>query len=136
MATQHNLRMTAVVVCGLAASLVVATPSAIAQEQPVVVLGEPQEVRIERVGFADLDLSSARDARRLSSRVGGAIERVCELDLGRDGLQDKGYYSCAGLAWSDAEAQIGKAVMAAQLASLDDAPSAAITAITVRAIAR
>ena len=136
MATQHNLRMTAVVVCGLAASLVVATPSAIAQEQPVVVLGEPQEVRIERVGFADLDLSSTRDARRLSSRVGGAIERVCELDLGRDGLQDKGYYSCAGLAWSDAEAQIGKAVMAAQLASLDDSPSAAITAITVRAIAR
>ena len=136
MAIQHNLRMTAVVVCGLGASLVIATPSAIAQEQPVVIQGEPQEVRTELVRFADLDLSSARDAKQLSSRVGGAIERVCELDLGRDGLQDKGYYSCAGLAWSDAETQIGKAVMAAQLASLDDAPSAAITAITVRAIAR
>ena len=136
MATQHNLRMTAIVVCGLGASLAVATPSAIAQEQPVVIQGEPQEVRIEHVKFADLDLSSARDAKRLSARVGGAVERVCEIDLGRDGLQDKGYYRCAGLAWSDAQEQIGKAVMAAQLASLDDAPAAVTTAIAVRAISR
>lgn len=136
MATGTNLRMTAVVVCGLAASLAIGTPAAIAQDEPVVIQAEPQEARIERVKFADLDLNSERDALRLASRVGGAIERVCELDLGRDGLQDRGYYSCAGQAWNYAQPQIGKAIMAAQLASLGGAPSAATTAIIVRAIAR
>ena len=43
-----------------------------------------------RVRFADLNLRTMHDQIRLRHRVGGAIERVCDIDLGRDGLQDRG----------------------------------------------
>ena len=81
-----------------------------AQEPPVVVYGEAINARSERIAFADLDLASLDDQKRLHGRVGGAIERVCDLDLGRDGLQDRGYYSCANSAWGAAEPQIAEAI--------------------------
>jgi UrcA family protein len=90
-------------------TLCYASPAA-AQEPPVVVYGEPINAQTERVQFADLNLASARDQGRLHNRVGGAIERVCGLDLGRDGLQDRGYYSCSGAAWGAAAPQIAEAI--------------------------
>ncbi len=84
--------------------------AAVAQEPPVVVYGETTNAQTERVAFADLDLASARDQSRLHNRVNGAIERVCDLDLGRDGLQDRGYYSCANSAWGAAAPQIAEAI--------------------------
>ena len=89
-------------------TLCYASPAS-AQEPPLVVYGEPINARTERVAFADLDLASARDLNRLHHRVGGAIERVCGLDLGRDGLQDRGYYACANSAWDYAAPQIAEA---------------------------
>ena len=98
---------------GAAAILVslatVAAPAA-AQEPPVVVYGEAINAQTERVLFADLNLASGRDQSRLHNRVGGAIERVCGIDLGRDGLQDRGYYSCSDAAWSAAAPQIADAI--------------------------
>ncbi len=80
------------------------------QEPPLVVYGEAINAQTERVAFADLDLADARSQSRLHHRVGGAIERVCDLEVGRDGLQDRGYYRCAGNAWATAAPQIAEAV--------------------------
>jgi UrcA family protein len=86
------------------------TAPASAQEPPVIVYGEATGAQTERVSFADLDLGSARGQARLHHRVGGAIERVCDLDLGRQGLQDRGYYRCADSAWGAAAPQIAEAL--------------------------
>jgi UrcA family protein len=86
-----------------------ATPAS-AQEPPLVVYGEAINAQTERVAFADLDLASARGQARLHNRVGGAIERVCDLDVGRQGLQDRDYYRCADSAWGAAAPQIAEAV--------------------------
>lgn len=85
-------------------------PAAAAQEAPLVVYGQALDSRTERVTFADLNLSDPAGRSRLHNRVGGAIERVCDLDLGRDGLQDRGYYRCANAAWGAAAPQIAKAI--------------------------
>ena len=90
-------------------TLCYASPAA-AQEPPVVVYGEAINAQTERVQFADLNLASARDQSRLHNRVGGAIERVCGIDLGRDGLQDRGFYSCSDAAWGAAAPQIAEAI--------------------------
>lgn len=87
------------------ASFAYAAPAS-AQDRPIAVYGEVQSVRAERVRFADLNLASTRDRFRLYHRVGGAIERVCDIDLGRDGLQDRGYYRCTVGAWNAAIPQI------------------------------
>ena len=83
---------------------------ALAQEPPLVVYGEARASNLERVGFADLNLADARGQSRLHHRVGAAIERVCDLELGRDGLQDRDYYRCADAAWGAATPQIAEAV--------------------------
>jgi UrcA family protein len=83
---------------------------ALAEEPQFTVYGEAMNAQTERVAFADLDLASARGQSSLNHRVGGAIERVCDIDLGRDGLQDRGYYACANNAWGAAAPQIAEAV--------------------------
>jgi len=105
-------RKTAPVVAALISGLAtfaIAAP-ALAQEPPVVVYGESMGLKTERVAFADLQLASLSGQARLHHRVGGAIERVCDVDLGRDGLQDRGYYACANAAWGAAAPQIAEAI--------------------------
>lgn len=104
---RKTLTVTAALLSGI--TLCYAAPAS-AQEPPVFVYGELTGVSSERVAFADLDLASARGQARLHNRVNGAIERVCDLDLGRDGLQDRGYYSCADAARSAAAPQIAEAI--------------------------
>ena len=102
-----SLTVTAALLSGM--TLCYASPAS-AQNPPVVVYGEAINADVERVAFADLDLASARDQGRLHNRVGGAIERVCQIDLGRDGLQDRGFYSCSNAAWGAAAPQIAEAI--------------------------
>ena len=83
---------------------------ALAQEPQFTVYGEAMNARSEQVAFADLNLASDRGQSNLNHRVGGAIERVCDIDLGRDGLQDRGYYACASNAWDAAAPQIAEAI--------------------------
>jgi UrcA family protein len=99
----------AALLTGVVAFSMLGSPAA-AQEPQVTVYGEAVNAQTERVAFADLDLASGRDQTRLHHRVNGAIERVCDLDLGRDGLQDRGYYACATTAWDAAAPQIAEAV--------------------------
>jgi len=83
---------------------------ATAQEPQVTVYGEAVNAKTELVAFAGIDLASARGQSSLHRRVDAAIERVCDLDLGRDGLQDRGYYACADKARDAAAPQIAEAI--------------------------
>lgn len=104
-------RTTLIAIAAFLPALTLSTaPAAHAQEPPLIVYGQPLDAKSERVGFADLNLASAAAQARLHHRVGGAIERVCDVDLGRDGLQDRGYYRCAQNAWGVAAPQIAEAV--------------------------
>ena len=85
------------------------SPAAAQEPETVAVYGEA-DARSERVAFADLNLASESGQSRLHNRVDGAIERVCGIDLGRDGLQDRGYYSCADAARDAAAPQIAEAI--------------------------
>ena len=94
--------------------------AAIADDKPVIVQAQPDSARSERVSFAALDLSTAKGRKALEFRVGGAIQRVCLYDLGRDGLQDKDYYACEADSWTRASAAIDQAVAKAERLALND----------------
>ena len=102
----------AILLSGMAA-FACAVP-ATAQDTPVSVYGKVQNLQAERVRYGDLNLTTVRDRIRLGNRVQGAIERVCDVDLGRDGLQDRGYYQCFNSAWYAAVPQIAYAANRAQ----------------------
>jgi UrcA family protein len=107
----HGRTAPTVIAALLSAMAICNSSPASAQEPPVFVYGEALDANVERVSFADLDLASARGQARLHHRVGGAIERVCDLDLGRQGLQDRDYYRCADSAWGAAAPQIADALV-------------------------
>jgi UrcA family protein len=109
MLIRQKLRLVAAFASGVTASVFLAVQPASAQGADVNVYGEPVRANTVRVRFADLNLRTAHDQIRLYHRVGGAIERVCDIDLGRDGLQDRGYYACTYRAWGVASPQIARA---------------------------
>jgi UrcA family protein len=126
--------MTAAVLSGVTASLSFAAPSQAAQEKPVVVYAEPQEnVRTERVSYADLNLVERRDQRRLRARVSVAVKRVCLFEDGRTGLQVPAYTRCSTDAWDDANPQIAQAVTRAQQIALTGHSSIPAAAIRISA---
>lgn len=104
---RNTLPVIAALLSGM--TLCYAAPAS-AQEPRLVVYGEAINAESERIAFADLNLASLADQKRLHHRVGGAIERVCAIDLGRDGLQDRGFYSCSNAAWGAAAPQIAEAI--------------------------
>lgn len=128
-------RSTVAVLSGVAASLLASTAAIAAQpERPVVVYAEPQEnVRTERISFADLNLATAFGERTLFRRVGGAVKRVCLQQDGLAGVQDRGYRICADGAWDGARPQIAQAVARARELAMTGKSSIAATAITIRA---
>jgi UrcA family protein len=128
-----QITRTATLLVAASASLVAPT-MAYAQERPVVIYAEPSNVRTERVSFASLDLAKAADQKRLHFRVAGAVERVCLRDVGRDGLQDRGYYACESNAWGGAAPQIADAIARASEIAMTGSSSIAATAITVSAL--
>ena len=126
-------RMTAAVLSGVTASLLVgATTTQAAQSEPVVVYATPDEnTRSERVSYADLDLAQKRDEQTLRLRVAKAVKRVCVFDDGHIGLQDRGYYNCASGAKAGAEPQIAQAVERARQIAMTGSSSIAAAAITI-----
>jgi UrcA family protein len=124
-------RKTAAVLSGVTASLLLAASASAGQERPVVIYGEPENVRTERVTYADLDLAERRDQRKLNLRVTGAVKRVCLFE-NRSGLQDLGYYNCAGHAWDGAKPQIAQAIQRAREIAMTGQSSIAATAIAIR----
>ena len=128
--------MTVAVLSGVTASLGVAAPSLAAQDRVVVYAGPQEGVRTERVHYADLNLAERRDQRKLNLRVAGAVQRVCLFENGRPGLQDRGYYHCAGDAWDGANPQIAQAVARAREIALTGHSAIPATAIAIRIAGR
>ena len=81
-------RKTAAVLSGVTASLLVRGVGFGRPGTRVVIYGEPENVRTERVTYADLDLAERSDQRKLNVRVTGAVKRVCLFENNRSGLQD------------------------------------------------
>ena len=128
-----RLFKTATIAAALAATVLVAPSFATAAESPVTIYADLSPVRTELVSFARLDLSMERDRKRLQRKVGAAVERVCLRDIGRDGLQDRGFYVCEDKAWAAASPQIAAAVArTGDLAGRGAVPIAA-TAIRITA---
>ena len=133
MSVKFQLTKAAAIVAAFAATASQAPSSASAQDRPVTIYGEAVNARTELVSFARLDLANARDQRRLKHRVGAAVERVCLRDIGRDGLQDRGYYACEDKAWDEAAPQIAEAVSRSGNLALGGGLPFAVTAIRVSA---
>ena len=123
-------RITAAVLSGVTASLLVTAATAqAAQDRPVVVYADPN-FSVERVPYGDLDLAASSDRKTLYGRVGSAVRNVCNFDS--TGIATD-YRTCASLAWADARPQIDRALAKADhLASLGQ-PAMAAGAITVSA---
>ncbi|HEU4499852.1 MAG TPA: UrcA family protein [Sphingomicrobium sp.] len=109
-------RITAAVLSGVTASLLVGATTTQAQNRPVVVYGEPQQVNIERVPYGDLNLAASTDRKTLFGRVGSAVRNVC--DFNATGIASD-YRTCAGLAWKDARPQIDEALAKADRLALN-----------------
>lgn len=124
----------ATIIATLAATALLVPASASAQRSPVFVYGEQSAVRTELVSFARLTLSKKSDQQRLQRKVSAAVERVCLRDIGRDGLQDREYYTCEDKAWEAASPQIAAAVARASNLALSGSAPIAVTAIRVSAI--
>lgn len=133
MSVQLNFTKAAAILTALAATVLLAPGAASAEDRPVFIYGEPANVRTELVSLAKLDLSKARDQKRLHLRVGAAVERVCLRDIGRDGLQDRAYDVCASNAWGRAAPQIAKAVSRTNDLAMSGASPVATSAIRVSA---
>jgi UrcA family protein len=130
-------RKTAAVLSGVTASLLLtASAASAAQDKPVVVYGQSEDVHSEHVSYADLNLAQRNGAKKLERRVAGAVRRVCFFENSQIGLQARGYYSCADGAWDGASPQIAQAVARAREIALTGHSSIAATAITINIAAR
>lgn len=107
---------TAAVLAGVGASFAVGGPSASAQGPAIVVQTPPPAyLRIERVGYGDLNLATRAGEQALHRRVGQAVERVCLHDNGRwYGLGEPEYNYCSWGAWNRARPQMVGAVYRAR----------------------
>ena len=135
MLTRFNSKNVAVL-SGVAASLLFAASASAGQQGPVVVYGNLSNVRTERVTYADLDLADRSHQKKLNLRVTGAVKRVCLFENNRSGLQDMGYYNCAGEAWDGAEPQIAQAIQRARDIAMTGQSSIAASAITINVSAQ
>ena len=124
MLTRFN-RMSAAVLSGVTASLLVMATDALAQGKPVVVYAQPDRLNTERVPYGDLDLAAAADRKTLYSRVGSAVREVCSFDAAGHGSD---YRLCAASAWADARPQIDRAIAGGR-----DLAVTGSSSITVRA---
>lgn len=111
----------------LSAPLVLALSAGSAQaREGITIIAEPDAlVRTVRVGFGDMDLSTAEGQEMLTSRVNLAVREVCDAP-------DQFLLSelpCKRAAWSDARPQIAGAVERARA----NPGLAMVGSITVRA---
>jgi UrcA family protein len=126
-------RVTAAVLSGVTASLLVGATTTQAQNRPVVVYGESQRVNIERVPYGDLNLTASADRKTLYGRVGNAVRNVCNFDA--IGIAND-YRTCAGLSWKDARPQIEAALAKADQLAANGQSSVVAGAITISSRSR
>ena len=130
MLTRSKLPAVVLILAGM--SVIAPLQPAAAQDQPVFVYGEADSTRVEHVRFADLQLASTAGARKLESRVAGAVKRVCLFEP-EIRLQPSDYQACAADSWAKARPQIDSAIARAQALALSGQPATIGTAILVAA---
>lgn len=91
------------------------------------ILSEDQLV--ERVSYADLNLASANDVKRLTYRVRGAVNHVCSPHYDRATFAE--YGECKTYAWSGARPQMDLAIQRAQQIALTGVSAIAPVAILI-----
>ena len=126
-------RLTAAVLSGVTASLLVSAATAqAAQERPVVVYAGPQEgFKTRHVSYRDLDLSVAKDQKALNRRVVSAVRSVCsDASDYRPGI-DRIYQVCAADSWANARPQISRAIARAEQLAARGESSVAAGAIMI-----
>jgi UrcA family protein len=123
-------RISAAVLSGVTASLMVGAATTQAAQEPVVVYGESQEFNTERVPYGDLNLAALADRKTLYSRVGSAVRNVCNFDS--VGIASD-YRACSSLSWKDARPQIDAALARADRLAANGQSTIAAGAITVSA---
>jgi UrcA family protein len=106
----------AIVLAGMAASSLFAAVPASAQQGVITIEAPlPPNLRVERVGYWDLNLASPAGVQTLHRRVGGAVERVCLYDPHRwYGASDPDYNYCKTGSWRRARPQIAAAIYQAR----------------------
>jgi UrcA family protein len=106
----------AVLLAGIAGSSPFAATPASAQQGTITIQAPlPPNLRIERVGYWDLNLASPAGVRTLHRRVGGAVERVCLYDPHRwYGMSDPDYNACVSGSWRRARPQMAAAIYQAR----------------------
>lgn len=106
----------AAVLAATAASFGFLSLPALAQQGVIYVqTAPPENLRVERVGYADLNLATRAGERALDSRVTRAVEHVCLYDQNRwYGLAEPDYNYCTWGAWRRARPQMMGAVYRAR----------------------
>jgi UrcA family protein len=107
---------TTIALAGAAASLAFLSAPAAAQQGVIYVqTAPPENLRIERVGYGDLNLATRTGEQSLHRRVGRAVERVCLYDNSRwYGLGEPDYNYCSWGAWNRARPQMYSAAYRAR----------------------
>lgn len=121
----------------LAAVMAVAltATSGIAAARDVTVVAAPPEGSLsERVSYADLDLATRAGLETLSTRVDGAVYRVCAPLDQRSTFSE--HASCRSFAWNGARPQMDRAAARAQQIATVGTSSIAPVAILIAAPAR
>jgi UrcA family protein len=106
----------ALVLTVVGASFSLMTTPASAQYPTIIVQGVPApNVRIERVGYGDLNLATRAGQESLKLRISHAVEHVCLYDQHRwyGGAEPK-YTQCFASSWSRARPQMIGAIYRAR----------------------
>jgi UrcA family protein len=91
-----------------------ATPAA--AKDKIVVTAPPSEVVVRRVSFADLNLATPAGEQSLNSRVGYAVNDLCDdITGGSNGSLTMNQYlrKCSASAWGQARPQMARAIQRA-----------------------
>lgn len=100
--------------CAMSAIFFTCATPALASTSPVTVTAPSEDDRsTRRVGYGDLDLTNARDQKRLDRRVDGAIKNVCgqrEYHAVRTITARAPYQACSNEARTRARAAMNAAI--------------------------
>jgi len=119
---------------GMALALTLGMSGTASAKDVTVRAAPPEGALSERVRYADLDLASSLGVEALSTRVGGAVTRVCSPLDQRSTFSEHG--ACKSFAWNGARPQMERAIARArELASTGTtaiAPVAILIAVPQR----
>lgn len=116
---------------GMALALTFGAADAATVKDVTVVATPPEDALSERVSYADLNLASDMDVRRLNFRVGAAVNRVC-LPLDQRSTYAQ-HNSCRSFARNGAKPQVERAIARARQLAATGTTAIAPVAILIAA---